>query len=240
MNTPAGLEHCLSFIHCQLQPSENATAFPAIDQPRRAVTISRESGCGAHVIAEKLAQLFNHQSPGNEPPWTVFDRNLVEEVIHDHQLPHRLARFMPEDRISGIDDVIDELFGLHPPSSMLVEQTAKTILRLAERGNVIILGRGANVVTAALPHVFHVRIVASLERRCEHMQQFEHISRREARDRIRRDDLGRERYVKKHFGKDINDPLLYHLVLNTDRISLDDAAILIAELVAHPAPVRAS
>ena len=230
MNAQAGLERCLSFINCQLQPSAEPPPGVEARALKRAIAISRQSGCGAHVIAERVASLLQAYTPPDVPPWTVFDRNLVERVLADHQLPERLARFMPEDRILQIDDIVDELFGLRPPSWELVQRVSETILKLAELGNVIILGRGANVITARLPHVLQVRFVASLETRIENMQRFERLSRKEAAERIQREDLGRERYVKKHFGKDANDPLLYHLTINTDSISLDKAVQLIGYL----------
>jgi len=37
--------------------------------------------------------------------------------------------------------------------------------------------------------------------------------------------------VKQFFGKNIEDPLLYHLVLNTDLISVNEAAMMIAQLI---------
>lgn len=233
MNTQAGFDSYLTFINCQLQPPGKAASSAGEGFQKRAVGISRQSGCGAHVIAGKLAQYLQARSPKNAPPWTVFDRNLVEKVLAEHNLPQRLARFMPEDRVLEINDIMDELFGLHPPSWTLVQQTSETILHLAELGNVIILGHGANAITAKLPHVFHVRVVASLEKRIEHMQQFEGLSKKAADARIRREDLGRQRYLKKHFGKNIDDPLLYHMVLNTDLVSLDDAARLIGDAVLH-------
>jgi hypothetical protein len=230
MNTPIGVERCFSFINCQLQPP--ATLKPG-HEPRtaaRAVTISRQSGCGARIIAGMLSRcLESHSAPGS-PPWTIFDRNLVETVLADHQLPARLARFMPEDRVREVDDILDELFGLHPPSWTLVQQTSETIQRLIELGNVIILGRGANIIAARTPHVLHVRLVGSIDRRIERRQDFESLDRKEAAARIREEDLGRERYLRKHFDKDINDPLLYHLVINTDVVLPEAAAQLIGEL----------
>ncbi len=239
MDTQAGLDRCLTFINCQLQPA-GTPGLPVYGAaPKCAITISRQSGCGAHVIAEKLASLLQARTAPEAPPWTVFDRNLVERVLADHHLPERLARFMPEDRVLQIDDIVDELFGVRPPSWELAERIAETILHLAELGNVIILGRGATVVTARLPHVLHVRIVASLESRIQNMERFERLSRSEAAERIQREDLGRERYVKKHFGKDVNDPLMYHLVINTDAVTPDRAVQLIGDLVPQagtPAP----
>ncbi|MBL8012226.1 MAG: cytidylate kinase family protein [Candidatus Omnitrophica bacterium] len=53
----------------------------------------------------------------------------------------------------------------------------------------------------------------------------------EARQFIKKEDADRTEYLKKYFGKDIADPLLYDMVLNTDRIYYDDTAVLIGRLV---------
>jgi cytidylate kinase len=241
MNAHVGLEHCLSFINSHtLSPAPTTTATEAAAFPKRAVTISRQSGCGAHIVAERLAKYLQNHSPKGAPPWTAFDRNLVERVLADHHLPEHIKRFMPEDRISQIDDIMDELFGLHPSQWTLVQQTSDTILKLAELGNVIILGRGAHIITAKLNHVTHVRLTGSRERRIENMRQFEGLGKAEASARVEQEDLGRERYVKKYFEKSVDDPLLYHLVINTDKVSLDDAARVIGDLVLSNAlvPIR--
>jgi cytidylate kinase len=240
MNTPAGFEKCLTFINTQLQPPGEPGSHPAGTGPKRAVTISRQSGCGAHVVSEKLAQYLQSRSPKDAPPWTVFDRNLVEKVLQDHHLPERLAKFMPEDRVSEIDDIMNQLFGLHPSSETLVEQTSETILRLAELGNVIILGRGGNIITAQLPQVLHVRLVGSMELRLNHMLVFDKLNRKDALARIEREDGGRGRYLKRYFGKDINDPLQYHLVINTDWVTLRQAAAMVGELALNRNAARST
>lgn len=177
-----------------------------------------------------LARLRDRARPGSSP-WTVFDRNLVDRVLKDHDLPDRLAEFMPEDRVSEVADTLDELFGLHPSSWMLVRQTAETILHLAELGNVILIGRGANIITGRLDYAFHVRLVGSAQRRIEHAQEYLHVSREAAAEYVREKDLGRKRYVRKFYATNIDDPLLYHLVINTDRVSYGAAARMIAEAV---------
>jgi cytidylate kinase len=231
MNAQVGLERCLSFINCQLQPAGKAAFSTNDGAVRRAITISRLTGSGGHAVAERLARYLQEHSPENACPWTVFDKNLVEKVIEDHHLPKKLAKFMPEDRISEVSDTMDELFGLHPPSWTLVRQTADTILHLAQLGNVIIIGRGAHVITAKLDWVFHVRLVGSLERRVEYMQQMNKLSRKATLEFVCREDRGRRRYLKKYFGRDIDDPLLYHLIVNTDFVSFDEAARLIGDAV---------
>jgi cytidylate kinase len=228
MNTPLGFERCLTFINCHMR-SGKAPASDEEGAARPVITLSRQMGSGAHTIGEGLARYMQERGDGG--PWAVFDRNLVEKVLEDHRLPKRLAAFMPEDRIRGVEDTLDELFGLHPPSSELVRQTAETILHLAEMGNVIVIGRGANLITGKLEQAFHVRLVGSLERRRERVQEAEHVSAKEALRQIKKADAGRKRYLRRYFRKDIDDGLLYHLTINTDLVPCEQAVVLIGDAV---------
>ena len=46
-----------------------------------------------------------------------------------------------------------------------------------------------------------------------------------------REDRGRERYLKRYFKRDVNDPLLYHLTINTDPLSEDEVVRLMGEVI---------
>src|ERR1039457_2832292 len=101
--TNIGVEHCTSFISSQFQSGGGAGAVISV---RRAVTISRQAGCGALAVAEKLARYLQEHSSKHVVPWKVFDRNLMETVLEDHDLPTRLAQFLPEDRVSFVEDIL--------------------------------------------------------------------------------------------------------------------------------------
>lgn len=237
MNTQSGLEQCLAFVNCQLRPTRTPTLSSVNGAHWRAVTISRQAGAGGHLVAEKLAEYLQAAANGEGRPWTVFDRNLVEKVLEDHHLPGRLAKFMPEDRVSAIADTLEDLFGLHPPAGILAHKTAETILHLAELGNVILIGRAANIITSELGTVFHVRLVGSMEKRIEYTQQSKQLDKSAALAFIRAEDRGRRRYLKEYFHKDIDDPLLYHVVINTDLVGYEAAAMFIANAMqARPMP----
>ncbi len=223
------IDPCLSFINTQLQSADD-TKVIAENKVCRAVTISRQTGCGAFVVAEKLARhLQEHSKSGT--PWTVFDRNLIDKVLEDHNLPAYLAKFLPEDRMSQIEDFLSEIFSVHPPARTIAMQIAETMLQLASVGHVILIGRGGNVVTARLPAVFHVRLVAPLGKRVEHAHEHYGMTREEAHKFCTSEDIGRARYLKQHFNADINDPLLYHMIINTGQMGFDAAAKLICEAV---------
>jgi hypothetical protein len=246
MNENADFGRYLAFINCQLK--SNTDPLPVNAKPRwRAITISREVGTGSHFIAELVARHLQANGPAEAASWMVFDRNLIEKVLEDHHLPARLARYMPEDRISGIQDTLDELFGLHPPTWTLVEKTSDTILRLAELGNVIILGRGANIITSRLNYMFHVRLVGDKAARIEYVQADRSMDKKTATQIVEQEDQGRRRYIKRYFHCDIDDPTRYHLVINTPQVGHITAAAMIGQSVlripeithaAHASPAR--
>ncbi len=223
------LARCRSYIVAQLKDRQAQPAGRRGRLPGPAVTISRQTGSGAHEVAELLAADLQGTGPIGVCAWTVFDRQLVEKVLEEHNLPKELAKYMPEDRRSYLQDVAEELVGLRPPSWTTVPQTVETILHLVEMGHVIIVGRGANVITARTPNVFHVRLVAPLAQRVEYVRKASGLTLEEASARAAKEDRGRARFVKTHFKSRIDDPLLYHAAINTGRMSYGDAAQLIAD-----------
>jgi cytidylate kinase len=222
----ANLDRCFSFIHGQTSTAPK----PAVPAVRRAVTISRMAGCGAVYVAEKLAAYLDAHAPA--PPgvkWTIFNQQLMQKVLEDHHLPMHLTKILSEDRVSFIQDTLADIFNVHPTGDKMVKLVAETILQLAEVGNVIIVGRGANIVTAKLPHVLHVRLVANLEERIERVCREYNKTPDEARRYCLEEDPARTRYIKTYFKTDINDPLHYHLVINTSKVSYDQVARMIGD-----------
>lgn len=222
----ASLDQCFAFINSHASPAAKDVSSTTV---RRAVTISRQAGCGAVLVAEALANYLQKRLPSTGVPWTIFDRNLMDRVLEDHDLPKHLASILAEDRVSELEDMLAEMFNMRPPTRTIVEQCAETMLRLADCGNVILIGRAGNIVTSKLSHMLHVRLVAPLEDR---IQRICHANRKtpvEARRFCLEEEAARARYVKSYFKADINDPLLYHLVINTSRVGYENAAHLIGD-----------
>lgn len=219
-------DQCLSFISCQMSPEtkRRLSTHPIT------ITLSRQTGSGAREIAAELAKFL--QDRAEEPcHWTVLDKTLVEKVIEEHRLPMEIAKFMPEDRVSAIQDMVEEMLGLHPSSRTLWQQTSETILHLAAIGHVILIGRAANVITREMNNVFHVRLVAPLECRVQQIMARHQLDHPAALKFVHHQDRGRKRYLKSHFHTDINDPLQYDLMINTARLPQRIVAELIGEAV---------
>lgn len=231
MNSPSlsGLfETCRGYI-------EALSALPAPKRPgavRPTITISRECGAGAVTVGRIAAAILDKEFPG-PTPWALFDRNLVEQVLADHDLPNRLEKFLPEDVPAELTAAVEELLGLHPDNWTLVQHVTETVLRLGTAGGTILVGRGANLITAHLPSALHVRLVAPVEFRIAHYAEEYGVSKKSAAATVAKTDRARARYIRRHFCVSVADPLRYHLCINTALAGFDRAARIIADAVQH-------
>ncbi len=224
------------YIESHPKISEELVVKNKINNPGPCITISREAGARADVISEKLVAFLQKYYTDNQAPWTIFDKNLIEKVIQDHHLPQSLSKLMEEEKYSAVKSLMIELLGGQPPIFTLIHKTTETILQLAQLGNVIILDRAANIITSKLHNTYHVRLVAPLEYRIEHVRELFNYNRMEAIDFIKHEDHDRKDFVQTYFHKDISDPLLYHLTINTQTISDDEAVDLIGNSIVKKFP----
>jgi cytidylate kinase len=219
-----GLESCVSFIQSEFRPKGTVPEAP----PPPAITISRMTGAGGHTVASALAEYLQSRAP-DLPQWTVFDQNLVEKVLEGHDMQKYVTDFMEERHRSMVRDSVEEWIGLHPSSWNVTQWINATMLRLAQAGNVILIGRGSTVIASKVKTAFHVRLVSSLERRLERVEQIYGFDRKGAMSYVKKKDEGRRKYLKDNFDADIDSPFLYHLVINMDLFSYDEAAGLIGD-----------
>lgn len=218
------LEACLSHIKRQ-----RAANLASPEQLKPAITISRQCGSGGRIVASKLVEsLQSHAPPGEH--WTVFDRELIKKVLEDHSLSLRLAEFLSETGKTRLGELLKKLGRREKPdAAQIVRHTVETIWQLAESGYVILVGRGANVITAGLKSVFHLRLVGSLENRIKRVEEAYDFDRPAAVKYIKSQDEAKKLYLQEYFGRDIEDPQLYHLIINTDDFSSDAVARLISD-----------
>lgn len=223
------LDLARAYVVAQLKDSPARRPAARRHVPGPAITVARETGCGAQPVVERLAELMQGDEPEGPCKWTVFDRQLIEKVLQEHHLPTALAPRIPEDRRSYLKETVADVLGLQPATWRIVPDIVDTILHLVELGRVIVVGRGCSVITARTPNVFHVRLVAPLEQRIERVREVTKMSRKDAARYVEKEDRGRARYVRTYFKSRIDDPLLYHVVINTGHMSHEDAAQLIAD-----------
>jgi cytidylate kinase len=113
--------------------------------------------------------------------------------------------------------------------------TAEELFALADRGNVVLRGWGATALLRPVPHVVCVRITRPLKKRAEWLMG--HLGTDDyafAEAEVRRSDNAHASRMNDQFAVTWGDPLLYDLVLNTDRISVESCVEQIRSLAARP------
>ena len=175
------------------------------------ITVSREAGCRATKVAQKLAEEMKMDLMGGK---------IIQMVAESTEMSEKVVQSLDEKEITKRDEWLSALFdrrNLWP--DQYLQHLTKVISTIGRHGNAVILGRGANFI---LPReeTFSVRIIAPWEMRIENILR---TTREEAQRYLANTDSSREAFVRKYFNADVKDPAYYDLVLNMRGFSIDGA-----------------
>lgn len=194
---------------------------------RPTVTLTREFGCEGYPVAQRLQELLEKRSG---QPWVVMDRALLDAVAEDHHLSAQILRDIgAKNRF--LDDMLSTFSTRWKSDKDYYRLLCRAIITLAEQGNVILVGRGAVILTQETGNCFHFRMVAPIHFKVESIRTRMGLSADEALDLIRTRQRQRDAFLKDFLGREIAEPTLYHLVFNNARCSVDRIAALMADLV---------
>lgn len=134
----------------------------------------------------------------------------------------------PELALAAVDDL--GLLNINPtPKASLAYRAALAQLvgAEAERGACIIIGRAGQSILKEASRTLHVRLTAPMELRIERVAARFRISPEAAREQIKATDHTRSFYVRRYYHSHWDDPNQYDLVLNTARLSAEQAASML-------------
>ncbi len=75
-----------------------------------------------------------------------------------------------------------------------------------------------------LKTLFHIRLVAPADDRLKQAEKLYGYDVKKEKEFIKKEDASRKSFIKKYFHKDIDDPLLYHMVINTRLLDFGEVA----------------
>ena len=178
-----------------------------------AISISRQMGSRGDELAQQVAKQLN---------WRCIGYELINQAA--------LAAGAPHVALAEIDEL--GFFNLKPTTEerqAYQSQVERIIRELASEGEIIILGRGGQIILHDQPNVLHLRIVAPLETRVAWLQQEKHFPADVAQICLAQSDRVRTRYLWQNYGKHLDDPTLYHLIINTGLFTLPQAVDLVVQ-----------
>jgi cytidylate kinase len=183
----------------------------------KAITVTREYGAGGYEAARRLAELLG---------WEVLDRQLLHQAAAVEHLPDAELERLDEKAVRLADR-----FRLHPPHQHYLHGLREAARQAADRGNVILVGRGTGKLLLDVPGVFHMRLVAPKEWRAARMAEREGWTPEQALARCTQEDRTRERFTRYFFGDAPFQPAQYHVTFNTARVPLEDVVACVAAVV---------
>ena len=183
------------------------------------IAFTQEMGSLAKDVAIRVAEVMKLELQRHE---------VVEHVASRMHVPRSLISRLREGKAGAIER-------LRADRESLAIYTAEEVLDVAARGNVVLRGWGATCLLRPVAHVLCVRVTRPFDKRVEWlMNHLETDDTEFAADEVRRSDHAHAARMHDLFGVTWGDPLLYDLVLNTDRISIDSGAEAICRLSARP------
>ena len=183
------------------------------------IALTQEMGSLAKDVADQLARDLGLE---------VMRHEVVDHVSSRMHVPTSLINRLREGKAGAIER-------LRADRASLAVYVTEELLEVSQRGNVVLRGWGATAVLRPVPHVVCVRITRPFEKRVAWLQeQLGSGEASDAEEEIRRSDRAHAARMHAQFGVTWGDPLLYDLVLNTDRLSVESCAEQIAALSRRP------
>jgi cytidylate kinase len=201
------------------------------------LTLSRQFGAGGKTLAERVAERVGY---------TIATEAIVEQLAESAKVsPEGLPNFEAEHNgpakpglgVLSPGRFVDRILDPHRnfmDGKLYVKLLGEIVPKLAEKGNTIIVGRGAQFILKGAPDIHHVLLVAEEEDRIRFMIDHYDLNLPDARRIVQRQEKRRNSLMKLFHHEDYDQPWHYDLVLNMSKLTMDRAVDLVCDLLAPP------
>jgi CMP/dCMP kinase len=197
------------------------------------ITISRHFGAGGATLGSRLAKRLGYR---------YVDDELIKEVATKTGVAASQVRTFEKSGASKLMKLLDwvvspEFIERHTAEKTrlseerYVEEIKAIIHGLHEKGNVVIIGRGANYALKGYPNTMHVLLVADPDHRVHFLCEKYKMTKYEAESAVKRADMIRNRFLNCFSPEGYHDdPLLYTIILNMNDVTVDRAEDILVSL----------
>jgi hypothetical protein len=210
-----------------------------MSQPKRIICVSHLTGAEGEAVARGVAERLGFRYLDEEiietaAEWVELDPSVVGEVERRKSLMRRISESMRGQSLPARPDAAAQLrSGTAAPREMPSEEDLRTLIRdsireTAEAGDIVIASHAASMVLADRKDVFRVLVTASPATRVSRVAGVRNVDGRRAEKLVAEEDAGRADYLKRFHGIELELPVHYDLVVNTDELTPKRAADLIS------------
>ena len=191
--------------------------------------VARIVGSPLGVLIDKEQRVVRFRDRLGRFIQTMLERSAVSGVNGEPYFGRGIETLPPETYM----ELAGEGLATEPKidDKAFIDATTTVVKELHRKGDVVIIGRWANVILANIPNVIHVGLLAHRDVRVESIMRLEHFAKEDAQVYVEELDRARVALTRKYFKSQPDEPTLYHMVLNMDKIQFKTAA----EIVVHAA-----
>jgi hypothetical protein len=186
------------------------------------IALSREAGALGHGVAAEV---------GRRLGWPVYDQELLDRIGQELRRPPSHLKAVDEQPGSWLEETLSGLASQCVVSADTYLKYLVGVTRgLGAIGRCVLVGRGANFILPAAT-TLRVRLVASAEDRARVIAERLHLRAKEAAAWVERTERQRGEFIRRAFRQDVADPHHYDLVLNMSRLSVEEAADAVLQML---------
>ena len=170
------------------------------------ITISQDYGSHGYYVAQRVAQELQLELHDDETLRQAAVKMGVEKENLDAL----------KEQVPGF---FDRLMGYKPDVYLNVLQSV--VYTMASKNNGVIVGHGSQLLLKDFGCALHIRIITPADKRIRYFIEEKGLDEEVATKLVQEKDQEFKNFFRYAFNMDINDPLLYDLVLNTDKIGIE-------------------
>jgi cytidylate kinase len=190
------------------------------------VAVSREFGCEALPLAQRLTEILNERCRPSIP-WVAYDRQLLDKVTDELHLQRDIMESLDGRRRDEMSELFDSIMNKKVGDVVVFRKLAEVIRTLAIQGHAVLVGRGCSLVTQDLKNGLHVRLVAPRDWRVHKIAADRNLSQREAEKIVDQGEKERHHFIATFFVLDPQNPFHHDLIIDNSRFNLAQIAEIV-------------
>jgi cytidylate kinase len=197
------------------------------------ITISRQFGAGGLTLGKMISERLNY---------TLYDNEIIQLIAQKAKVSPEWVTSMEKEAggkwlkvISGlvskslVDRILDGQRG-YIDEEIYVDILREIIIKLADKGNAVIIERGGQYVLKGRDDVKSILLVAEKMDRYKFIEEHYKTTFKRAMQAVNTDDKRRASLYRKVGKEDFDEPGLYHMVFNTSKVDLGMVCDLVCDL----------
>jgi cytidylate kinase len=198
------------------------------------ITISRQFGAGGKTLGKMIA---------NELDYTFADSDIIQQIAQEANVSPQWVESFEKEAGTKLSRVISSMVSQRWIDRILKDERGYLderiyldylvliIAKMADEGDVVLLGRGSQYILNDHPDAYHVLLIDELQHRIKFIVDHYDVSEKQAARVVNNEEKRRFSLYSRLGKKDYDNPALYHLVLNMNRFTLEQASKMICDLV---------